>query len=243
MSGHSKWATIHRQKEVKDAARGNLFTKLARAITIAAKTGGGPIPESNFKLRITIEKAKAANMPKDNIERALRQAQGGESIEEVTYEGFGPGGIGIIIETATDNRNRTGQEIKNIFERVGGRLAGPGAVSFNFEPKGFLIISKEGVSQGKLLELIDAGVDDFEEGVDEIEAYTKYEKLSDVKKILEEKGFIVESAELIQKPKSWVSVAGENGAEKALAFLDSLAGLDDVQKVYSNLDIPDSLIA
>src|SRR3989344_6041026 len=142
MSGHSKWATIHRSKEVKDAKRGNLFAKMGRAISIAVKAGGGPDPSANFKLRVAIEKARAADMPKENIERAIAKASEGGALEEVTYEGFGPGGIGVIVEAATDNKNRTAQEIKNAFERGGGNLAGPGSVSFNFEQKGFLLVKK-----------------------------------------------------------------------------------------------------
>lgn len=243
MSGHSKWATIHRQKEVKDAARGNLFSKLAKAITIAVKAGGGPNADSNFKLRVAIDKAKVANMPKDNIERAIEKGSGSaESMEEVTYEGFGPGGIAVIVEAATDNRNRTAQEVKNIFERAGGRLAGPGSVSFNFENKGFMLVKKADDAEGQMLKLIDLGVEDMEETDDGIEVYTNPEKLSQTRRQLEEGSFEVISTELYMRPKTHQEIKDPAEAKKALGFLDTLNEQEDVQKVYANLDIPDEIM-
>jgi len=242
MSGHSHYATIKRQKEVKDAARGNMFSKLAKAISIAAKTGGGPDPNSNFKLRVAIDKARGFNMPKDNIERAISHASGG-TLDEVTYEGFGPSGVAIIVEVATDNRNRTGQEIKNIFERAGGSLAGPGAVSFNFEAKGQLVVKKEGDAEAQMLKLIDAGAEDMEDTEDGIEVHVPSEKLSQVSKDLTEGGFTVTSTELVQKPKNYVTVADPSHANKVISFLDALNEQEDVQKVFANLDIPDEILA
>ncbi len=245
MSGHSHYATIHRQKEIKDAARGSIFSKLARAITIAVKSGGGPDPDSNFKLRVEMDRAHAANMPKDNIERAIARATEAEgaSLEEVTYEGFGPGGIAVIVEATTDNRNRTSQEIKNLFERGGGSLAGPGAVSFNFEPKGLLLVAKSDNPEEQILKLIDLGAEDVEETTDGVEIYVAPNKLSEVRKNLEDAGFTPTTTELIQKPKNLLTVSDSTGAAKALNFLNTLNEHDDVQKVYANLDIPDEVVS
>jgi len=239
MSGHSHYSTIKRQKESKDAQRGKLFSKLTRAISIAVKTGGGPDPDSNHKLRVAVEAAKNANMPKGNIERALKKASGeGESIDEVKYEGFGPGGIAVFAEAATDNRNRTAQVIKNLFEKWGGSLGGPGSVSFNFEPKGLIVVEKKGDVENQMLELIDYQADDVEETADGIEVYCPVDKLHDVKNSLIKGGFKVMSAELIQRPKSMHEVSDEKIAGKALGFMDAIEDQEDIQQVFTNLDIP-----
>lgn len=239
MSGHSHYATIHRQKEVKDAARGNVFSKLARAITIAVKTGGGDDPNSNFKLRVEIDKARAVNMPKDNIERAIARAKiSDEVLEEVAYEGFGPGGISVIVKATTDNRNRTSQEIKNLFEKNGGNLAGPGAVSFNFENKGFLLVEKGDNPESQILKLIDLGVEDVEETNDGVEVYVIPDKLSEVRYNIEGLGYVIKETELIMKPKNLQTVGDPKESDKALSFLEALEEQDDVQKVFTNLDIP-----
>jgi YebC/PmpR family DNA-binding regulatory protein len=243
MSGHSHYATIKRQKEAKDSVRGNLFSKLAKAITIAAKSGGGPDPISNFKLRVAMDAARAANMPKDNIERAISKASGPESIEEVIYEGYGPSGVAVVIEAATDNRNRTGQEIKNIFERVGGSLAGPGAVSFNFEPKGLLLVEKASDPQTQMLSMIDLGVEDLEETADAIEVYVSPDKLAETRQKLIDAGINVTSAELFLQPKNLQPVADPKEASKILSFLDILEEHADVQKVHANVDVPDDVVA
>lgn len=243
MSGHSHYATIKRQKETKDAARGNMFSKLGKAISIAAKTGGGPDPNSNFKLRVAIDKARGFNMPKDNIERAISRASGGESLDEVSYEGFGPSGVAVMVEVATDNRNRAGQEIKNIFERAGGSLAGPGAVSFNFEPKGQIVVKNEGDAEAQMLKLIDLGVEDIEETDDGIEVHVSPEKLNSSRKALEDAGFTIVGVELVQRPKNYVSVTAPTEASKAITFLDSLNEHEDVQKVFANLDIPTEVLS
>lgn len=238
MSGHSHYATIHRAKELKDAQRGKIFSKLAKEIAIAVKTGGGEDPASNFKLRVVMDKARAANMPKDNVERAVSSGtSSAANLEEVTYEGFGPAGVAVIIVAATDNKNRTGQEIKNLFERVGGRLGGPGSVSFNFENKGLLLVSKTNDAQGQMLSMIDTGVEDMEETDDGIEAYVAPEKLSETKKKLEENGFNVVSAELYMRPKSYTTLTDSKENQKALSFLESLNEHDDVQRVFTNLDV------
>lgn len=241
MSGHSKWATIHRSKEVKDAKRGNLFSKLGRAISIAVKAGGGPDPSANFKLRVAIEKARASDMPKENIERAISKGAGAESLEEVIYEGFGPGGIGVIVEAATDNKNRTGQEIKNAFERGGGNLAGPGSVSFNFEQKGFMLVKKGADPESQMLKLIEIGVEDVEETEDGVEVTTAPEKLSEIRKELEGQNFEIISTELSLRPKVLLTVADVEAAKRAMSFLEALEENEDIQKVYSNLDVPESI--
>lgn len=242
MSGHSHYATIRRQKEAKDAQKGRIFSKLARAISIAARMGGVD-PDSNYKLRMAIEQARAANMPKENIERAISRGVGeGEVLEEVTYEGFGPGGIAVFVEAATDNRNRTAQEIKNLFERGGGNLAGPGAVSFNFEPKGLIVVKKEDNTEEQMLKLIDLQVDDLQEVEDAIEVYVSSDRLSEVRDKIQNLGFSIISFELIKKPKSLVTINEVDIAQKALRFLEGIENHADVQKVFTNLDIPDEVL-
>ncbi len=241
MSGHSHYATIKRQKGANDAAKGNLFSKLARSIMIAAKNGADP--DMNFKLRFEIDKARVASMPRENIDRAIAKATTeAANIEEIMYEGFGPGGIGVICEVASDNKNRTAQEMKNIFDKNGGNLAGPGAVSFNFESKGFMLVKKSGDPETQMLSLIDAGVDDVNETDDGIEVYTAPEKLSEIHKLLSAKGFEISEAELQMKPKNLQEITDVATAGKCLKFMDALEDSEDVQKVYSNLDIPDSVM-
>jgi YebC/PmpR family DNA-binding regulatory protein len=242
MSGHSHYATIKRQKEAKDAAKGKIFSKMARAITIAAKTGGGADPSANYKLRMTIEAAKSANMPKSNIERALSKASGGESLDEVTYEGFGPAGIAVMVDVATDNRNRSAQEIKNIFERGGGSMSGPGSVAFNFESVGLIVVGKKGSVDEQILKMIDVGAEDVEETDSGIEIYTKPDALSSVSEKIKSDGYDVLSVELYQRPKNKVSLTDERNAKKALDMLEKFEEHEDVQKVYSNLDIPQNVL-
>jgi len=239
MSGHSHYATIKRQKAITDAARGNAFSKMTRAIMIAAKAGADPT--SNFKLRVEIDRARGVNMPKGNIERAIARATtDAQKLEEIAYEGFGPGGIAVIVEAATDNKNRTAQEIKNLFERAGGSLAGPGSVAFNFESKGFLLVKKSNDPQVQMLKMIDLGVEDIVESGDGLEAYVTPEKLGEVKKKLEEEGFEISQTELQMRPKNFQTISDRALSEKAISFLDKIEELDDVQKVYTNLDTPDA---
>ena len=241
MSGHSHYATIKRQKESNDAAKGKIFSKMARIIAIAAKTGGGADPESNYKLRMAIEQARAQNMPKVNIDRAIQKAQGGGDLTEVTYEGYGPDGIAILVDAATDNRNRTAQEIKNIFERVGGSLAGPGSVSYNFDSKGVIVVKKETDTEEQMLRLIDMGVEDLEETRDAIEVYTAPDKAGEIRDQLRDNGFEVLSFNLVKKPKTYVMVDNPQKATKVMNFLESLDEHEDVQGVYSNFDIPEEI--
>ncbi len=241
MSGHSHYATIKRQKAVNDAAKGNLFSKTARAIMIAAK--GGADPDMNFKLRFEIDKARAISMPKENIERAIAKATTeAANLEEITYEGFGPGGFGVMVEVLSDNKNRTAQEIKNVFERGGGSLAGPNAVAFNFESKGFMLIKKNADPDNQMLTLIDAGAEDIEDTEDGFEVYVAPDKLGQIHKKLVEKGFGVVETELQMKPNNFHTVGSPAEAVKSLKFLEGLESLDDVQKVFSNLDIPDEVM-
>jgi YebC/PmpR family DNA-binding regulatory protein len=243
MSGHSHYATIHRQKEANDAQKGKAFSKIAREIAIAVRLGGGPDPDSNSKLRVAMEHARGVNMPKDNVERAITKASStAENLEQVIYEGFGPSGVGIMIDTTTDNRNRTGQEIKNILERSGGNMAGPGSVSFNFEPRGLIVLKKDADVQEQMLKLIDAGVDDLDETPDGVEVYVLPDKLSLVRTDLESKGFTVLSAEIIQRPKNFMIIEDEGVATRLLNLLDKLEEHDDVQGVYANLDIPEEIL-
>jgi len=234
MSGHSKWSTIKRAKGVKDAARGKLFSKLGRAITIAAQEGGGPSPDSNFKLRIAVEIARAANMPKENIDRAISRASGnGEQLTEVVYEGFGPAGVGIIIQATTDNKNRTAQEVKVLLDRNGGTFAGPGAVSFNFEQKGYLLVTTPTDVDSALLSLIDVGADDVIDTDEGIEVYVAPTELFAVKSKIEELGLTVTEARLIKKPLNFVEL-NEEQSEKLAHLLELIDEQDDVDDVFVN---------
>ncbi|KKQ93124.1 MAG: transcriptional regulator [Candidatus Woesebacteria bacterium GW2011_GWB1_39_10b] len=239
MSGHSHYATIKRQKEAKDAAKGRVFSRLARGIQIAVKSGGGTDPDANYKLRMAIEAARSSNMPKENIERAIKAAQAKSGdLEEVIYEGYGPGGIAVIVEVVTDNRNRTGQEIKNIFDRGGGSLAGPGSVSFNFDPRGLILTEKKDNFEEVMLPLVDLGVEDISETDDAIEVYTEAGSVREIRDKLTSLGFKVNSIELISKPKNFQVIEEVDLAKKILSFLENLEAHDDVQKLFTNVEIP-----
>lgn len=246
MSGHSKWATIKRQKGATDAKRGQLFTKLAKAITLSVQQGGGIAdPDSNFKLRLAIDRARAANMPKENIERATEKGSGakGANFDEVLYEGFGPNGIAFMVEAATDNKSRTTSEVKNIIEKNGGNLGTPGSVAYQFGHVGLITIPRSSYSlEDIFIAAIDAGAQDVEEEKDYILVYTKLEDLSRVKDVLSNSGINIESAELIRKPLVLVEVQDLAAAQKVIEFTEKLEDHDDVQKVYSNFDIPDSIL-
>ena len=246
MSGHSKWSTIKRQKESKDTRRGQIFTKLGNAITVAVKAGGGiGDPEKNFKLRLAIEKAHGLNMPKETIQRAIKRGEGGKegnNWSEIVYEGYGPEGIAIMIEVVTDNRNRTTSEIKNLFERGGGSIASPGAVSFQFKKTGLVTAEKSQKVDDQILSLIDQGAEDVEEANDVVEVYTKPEATREMREKIEGLGFKVLSEELIMQPVSSVRIEDKAKAEKVLKFMENLEEHDDVQKVYANFDIPDEIL-
>ncbi len=241
MSGHSKWAQIKRQKGVADAKRGQLFTKLGREITIAARQGGGD-PEANFRLRLAVQKARDNNMPAENIERAIKRGTGGSegaALEEVTYEGYGPGGTAILLQALTDNRNRTVSDLRNFFTRAGGNLGEAGSVTWLFEQKGVIVIDiNEEVDVEELeLQAIDLGADDVKVEDNSLEIYTKPEDFESVRAALESQELSIASAELSMLPKSFVPLE-EKAALQTLKLLDRLEELDDVQRVFSNADFP-----
>ncbi|MBI3751906.1 MAG: YebC/PmpR family DNA-binding transcriptional regulator [Chloroflexi bacterium] len=245
MSGHSKWSQIKRQKGVNDTKRGAVFTKVAREIMIAARAGGGD-PDGNFRLRLAMEKARSVNMPQDNIKRAIERASGsgeGEQIEEIVYEGYGPGGVAILVETATDNRNRTAADVRSIFTKAGGQLAGSGAVAWQFEPRGLIALIANGRDPDEVaLTAIDAGAEDVEESGDRIEVYTSPGDLERVRKSLDAAGLPVESAENAMVARNTVEVDGQR-ARQNLRLVESLEELDDVQRVTANFDIPEDVFA
>jgi YebC/PmpR family DNA-binding regulatory protein len=241
MSGHSKWSTIKRQKGANDAKRGLAFTKLSNAITMAVREGGGITdPNGNFRLRLSIDAARAENMPKDTIERAITRGEGKNAAEmfDVVYEGFGPGGFSVIVEAITDNKQRTTPEIKTIFDKSGGTLGVPGSVNYQFSQKGQIVVGKDGKSLDEIfLIAADLGADDVEEEEDNVIIYTSPEELSKVRSSVEENGLIIKSAELSYKPIVIKDVGDPQLAEKAVNFMEKLEDHDDVQKVYANFAI------
>lgn len=242
MSGHSHFATIKRKKETEDAKKGATFSRLSKIISIAIKTGGSADPDSNYKLRMAIDQAKMANMPKSNVERILERAQEEGKLDEVVYEGYGPENVAVIVEAATDNKNRTAQEIKNIFERSGGSLAGPGSVSFNFESRGLVVIKKNSDPDSQMLDVIDLGVDDVIDTQDDLEVYVKPQDTAKIKDKLIEKGYEVLSFAIVKKPKTSIKIDDPQRAKKLINFLDSLEEHDDVENVFSNADIEESVV-
>jgi YebC/PmpR family DNA-binding regulatory protein len=239
MSGHSKWTQIKRQKGVNDQKRGKTFTKLANAITIAVKQGGGiGDPASNFRLRLAIDAARASNMPKENIERAIKRASGKDAgeITEVTYEGFAPGGVSVIVEAATDNAMRTTSEVKSIFNKAGASFGQPGSVAYQFKHVGRIIAQKIGKSFDDIFAVAaDLGAEDIEEVGDEVFVYTPLQDLAKIKDALVAAGIEVTEAELIREPIMTVEVGEQDKTLRIENFINSLEELDDVQKVYTNL--------
>ncbi len=246
MSGHSKWSTIKRQKQAGDQKRGLLFSKLANAITIAVREGGGTTdPGTNFKLRLVVDRAKAANMPKENIDRAIDRAigPGASTLEEILYEGYGSGGVAILVEVATDSRARTMQEVKNVFDRSGGTLAAKGSVAYLFTHVGLITAEKGARTSDQLFSIVvESGADDFEEHGDTIEIYTQANKLHEVKEKLTASGMVIVDAELTYRPINSVQIVEREKADKILHFMNTLEELDDVQKVYANFDIHDDIV-
>ncbi|RJP45828.1 MAG: YebC/PmpR family DNA-binding transcriptional regulator [Armatimonadetes bacterium] len=261
MSGHSKWSTIKRQKGVADIKRGQTFTKIANAITIAARLGNSGDPESNPRLRTLLEEARRVNMPKDNIQRAIDRGLGklpGQTIEEVTYEGFGPGKVAFYIEGLTDNRLRTNQEIKNLFDRSGGGLGGSGSVGYMFDKKGEIRVKSQEsrqsrgspkaarVKEDEILKLIDLGAEDVEDFIEDgIQKYLVYVDSIDINTMgttITQEGFNIESAEIVFKPNITIDIHDKELAEKVLNFADKLEEHDDIQKVYANFNIPEEII-
>ncbi|MDP9382474.1 MAG: YebC/PmpR family DNA-binding transcriptional regulator [Chloroflexota bacterium] len=242
MSGHSKWATIRRKKEATDAKRGQLFTKVSREISVAARQGG-PDPEANFRLRLAIQKARGVNMPADNIKRAVEKATsegaGAANFEEIVYEGFGPGGAAVIVEALTDNRNRTVAEVRNVFNRSGGRMGETGSVGWMFDERGLIVIepTKDQSPDDIALAAIEAGAEDVNEVEDgSVEVYTQLHDLKAVQDALAAEGYSIASAEKTYMPKTTVEPA-DGEADGVLRLVDKLEDLDDVQGVYTNLEI------
>lgn len=239
MSGHSKWATIKRQKGLNDQKRGKTFTKLANAITIAVKQGGGiGDPDSNFRLRLAIDAARASNMPKENIERAIKRATEGKTgtFEEVIYEGFAPGGVSVIIEAATDNSMRTTSEVKSLFNKTGASFGQPGSVSYQFKHLGRIIVKKGDKTFDEIFSLAaDDGADDIEEVLDEVFIYTQMHDLAKVKDALSKAGLEIVEADLIRAPIVKIEITDEDKLSKIEHFVSTLEEMDDVQKVYTNL--------
>lgn len=250
MSGHSKWSTIKRQKGAADIKRGQTFTKLTNVITAAVKLGGSGDPDSNPRLRVVLEQARAVNMPKENVARAIDRGLGklpGQTIEEVSYEGFGPGRVAFLIEGVTDNKLRTTQEIKNLFERSGGSLAGQRSTAYMFDKKGEIRVkSKGGSLEDEMLELIDLGAEDVEDyQEDELQKYLVYvesPELNTMSNKLTQEGYEVESQEITYKPNVLTEINDKEMAQKVLDFAQKLEEHDDIQKVYANFDIPDQLL-
>jgi YebC/PmpR family DNA-binding regulatory protein len=248
MSGHSKWAQIRRQKGVNDARRGQIFTRLGREIVVAVREGGGGDPNANFRLRMAVEHAREANMPMENIERSIKRATGGgdgASIEEITYEGYGPAGTAVLVQVMTDNRNRVVAEIRNIFSRNGGNLGENGCVDWLFEQKGVIEIPLEKLDADEVtLAAIDAGADDVDpvaEGDEVLTLYTDPEQLDAVRTDLEKKKYHIARAETTLVPKTTVELDGKTSAQ-AFRLIEKLEDLDDVQNVYTNAEFSDALV-
>ncbi|RMF56723.1 MAG: YebC/PmpR family DNA-binding transcriptional regulator [Calditrichaeota bacterium] len=244
MAGHSKWANIRFRKERQDAKKGKIFTKLIKELTIAARMGGGD-PESNPRLRTAIQAAKAANMPMKNIENAIKKGTGelpGITLEEVTYEGYGPGGVALYIVCTTDNRNRTVSEVRHLLNKYGGNLGESGCVSWLFDKKGLIRVLAQNYDEEELMMLaIDAGAEDFQSEDEFYEIYTAFEDLEKVRSSLEEAGIQIESAETTYIPQNTVPLEGKQ-AEQMLKLMDALEENDDVQNVYANFDIDEKVM-
>jgi YebC/PmpR family DNA-binding regulatory protein len=246
MSGHSKWSQIKRKKGANDAKRGQMFTRLARDITIAVREGGGD-PDSNFSLRLAWDKARAANMPKDNIERAIQRGLGntgdGGQLEDISYEAYGPGGTALIVHVLTDNRNRAASEVRRVITRAGANFASAGSVAWMFDKRGiFTIPVKDKSAEDLELELIDAGVDDFQAEDEHVEAYVSPEHLRPVREELQKRNIPIENAQITLVAKNLSTVSPEDAA-KTMQLIEDLEELDDVQNVITNLDITDEAMA
>ncbi|HCM15365.1 MAG TPA: YebC/PmpR family DNA-binding transcriptional regulator [Candidatus Cloacimonas sp.] len=244
MSGHNKWSTIKHKKAATDAKRGKIYTRIVKEIILAAKGGGGD-PETNPRLRTAILAAKSANMPRDNIERAIKRGTGeidGVSYEEITYEGYGHNGVGIVVDVMTDNKNRTVAELRHTFSKYGGNLAESGAVSWNFDMKGFFIVPVTGLEEEEfMMQALEAGAEDVEMGEEYFDVFTAPGDFHTVLGNMEAAGFPVENAELTRVPKTTVNA--DDVAPKLLKLIDMLEDLDDVQKVYANFEFSDEVMA
>jgi len=244
MSGHSRWSTIKRKKAAADAKKGQIFTKIIREIIVAAKAGGGD-PDSNSRLRTIIEKAKAANMPLENIKKAIQKGTGelpGVSYEEITYEGYGPGGVALLIKVTTDNKNRSAADIRTILSKNGGSMASVGSTSWQFEQKGYISVPKEEINEEALMEIVlDAGAQDIQTTESSYDVVTEPANFEKVKKALDDKKIKYTVAEITMIPKSYVKLEGKD-AEQMLKLMNALDENDDVQNVYANFDIPQEVM-
>jgi YebC/PmpR family DNA-binding regulatory protein len=246
MSGHSKWANIKHRKAAQDARKGVAYQRLTKNIISAAKAGGGD-PNANFQLKVAIDRAKEGNVPMDNIERAIKRGAGnleGVAYEDVTYEGYGPGGVAVMVEASTDNRNRTAPEMRSLFSRVGGAIGELGCVAWNFERRGVVTVSGRGVDEDELLgAAIDAGADDMSKLEDGFEITSEPALLSAVAGALKNAGYVVSDIEVTMEPKTTVQAKTKEEAEKLLNMIDRFEEHDDVQNVYSNFEIPDEILS
>lgn len=244
MSGHSRWSTIKRKKAAADAKKGQIFTKIIREIIVAAKTGGGD-PDSNSRLRTVIEKAKAVNMPLENIKKAIQKGTGelpGVSYEEITYEGYGPGGVALLIKVTTDNKNRSAADIRTILSKNGGSMAAVGSTSWQFEQKGYISVPKEEINEEALMEIVlDAGAQDIQTTENSYDVMTEPANFEKVKRALDDKKVKYTVAEITMIPKSYVKLEGKD-AEQMLKLMNALDENDDVQNVYANFDIPQEIM-
>lgn len=244
MSGHSKWSSIKHKKGAADAKRGKIFTKLIKEITVAARMGGGD-PDGNPRLRAAIAAAKAENMPKENIERGIKKGTGeleGQSYEETSYEGYGPGGVAVLVDCLTDNKNRTVAEVKHLFDRNGGSLGEPGCVSWIFEKKGLIVLDKDQVEEEKLFDLaLEAGAEDVREEDSEFEVLTDPSDFEAVKKAIDDAGLPFTLAEISMIPKNTVKLEGKK-AQQMMSLMEGLEDHDDVSNVYANFDISDDIL-
>jgi YebC/PmpR family DNA-binding regulatory protein len=245
MSGHSKWANIKHKKGAADARRGKIFTKLIKEITVAARSGGGDI-NANPRLRAAVNAAKTENMPKDNIERAIKKGTGeleGVQYEEATYEGYGPGGAAILIDSLTDNKNRAVSEIRHALTKHGGSMGESGCVAWMFKKKGYMVVEKDGIDEDVLMEVaLEAGAEDVRDDGDSFEVISEPDEFDQVREATEQKGIRSVVAEVTMVPQTTTPVEGET-AEKLIRLIDALEDCDDVQKVYTNADLPDDLEA
>ncbi|HSS08646.1 MAG TPA: YebC/PmpR family DNA-binding transcriptional regulator [Acidimicrobiales bacterium] len=244
MSGHSKWATIKHKKGAQDKARGKLFAKLIRQVEVAAREGGGD-PDANPTLRTMFQKARDASVPMDTIERAIKRGTGeldGVRYEQVSYEGYAPCGVAVIVECLTDNRNRTGSDVRNIFSKHGGSTAEPGAVAWQFGRKGVILVPKKVAEDDLMLVALEAGAEDIKDSGESWEVTTAPTDLGAVRSALDDAAIGFDSAELIMVPTNVVPLDNESDAKKVLRLVDLLEDLDDVQNVYANFDIPDSIL-
>lgn len=245
MAGHSKWANIKHKKAASDAVKGKVFSKIAKEIMVAARTGGGD-PNANITLRALVQKARGVNMPADNVTRAIKKGTGeleGAAMEEIIYEGYGPGGVGLVVQTLSDNKNRTASEVRNVFSKNGGNLAGAGSVMRSFKRRGLFVVSAEGVTEDRLLEVgLEAGAEDVKREGDVFEVLCEPAQFGSLSDALTSAQIKTESGEITMVPETYVPVTDPAQAAQLIKFVQALEDLDDVQNVYANFDIPDELM-